>query len=86
MREDFYAERTVGCCQPRGEDWGQLLESERVAFRDRSSGLVTALDVLEHIEDDETMLREVQRVLRPGGSLLAPVCVALLALAGAPRT
>ncbi len=40
---------------------------------DSSVDLITALDVLEHIEDDRAALREIQRVLRPGGVLLATV-------------
>ena len=34
---------------------------------------MTALDVLEHIEDDRGALAEIRRVLRPGGTLLATV-------------
>ncbi|MBI4545324.1 MAG: class I SAM-dependent methyltransferase [Gemmatimonadetes bacterium] len=39
-------------------------------YRDGSYGLVTALGVLEHVDDDARMLRELFRVLRPGGRLL----------------
>ena len=35
--------------------------------------VVTALDVLEHLDDDDAMLREISRVLRPGGTLLVSV-------------
>ena len=35
--------------------------------------LITCLDVLEHIEDDRGALRELRRVARPGGLLLATV-------------
>ena len=35
--------------------------------------LVTAFDVLEHIEDDRGALRQLHRSLRPGGSLLVHV-------------
>jgi SAM-dependent methyltransferase len=35
--------------------------------------VVGAFDVLEHIEEDEQVLREVQRTLRPGGGLLVTV-------------
>lgn len=35
--------------------------------------LVTAFDVLEHIEDDAAALRELHRALRPGGTLLVHV-------------
>jgi SAM-dependent methyltransferase len=35
--------------------------------------LVAALDVLEHIQDDESALREWQRLLKPGGYVLLTV-------------
>ena len=66
-------ERAVGFCHARGEDRVQLLESETLPFPDDSFDLLTALDVLEHIEDDRWALREVARVLRPGGIFLATV-------------
>lgn len=36
-------------------------------------GLVTAFDVIEHIEDDYLAAAEIRRVLRPGGTLLVTV-------------
>lgn len=38
-----------------------------------SVDLVTAFDVIEHIEDDHLALAEIRRVLRPGGTLLVTV-------------
>ena len=66
-------ERAVAFCRARGEDRVRRLESERLPFADASVDLITALDVLEHIEDDRATLREIRRVLRPGGTLLATV-------------
>jgi SAM-dependent methyltransferase len=66
-------EQAVGFCHARGEDRVQLLESKTLPFPDDSFDLLTALDVLEHIEDDRGALREVARVLRPGGIFLATV-------------
>jgi len=40
---------------------------------DASLDLVTAFDVIEHIEDDHQAAAEIRRVLRPGGTLLVTV-------------
>lgn len=40
---------------------------------DGSLDLVVAFDVLEHLEDDDAAVREVHRVLRPGGHYLVAV-------------
>jgi SAM-dependent methyltransferase len=42
-------------------------------FEDNTFDLVTALDVVEHIEDDRGALRELYRVIRPGGMLMISV-------------
>lgn len=42
---------------------------ENLPFRDNSFDVVISLEVLEHVEDPATMLREVRRILRPGGWL-----------------
>jgi SAM-dependent methyltransferase len=45
----------------------------RLPFADGAFDLVTALDVIEHIDDDVAALGELRRVLRPGGRLLVAV-------------
>jgi len=47
--------------------------ADRLPLRDASFGLVTALDVLEHLPDDGAALAEIRRVLMPGGTLLVSV-------------
>lgn len=44
--------------------------AETLPFRDETFGLVAALGVIEHVADDVEVLREIQRVLRPGGVVL----------------
>jgi len=48
-------------------------EAEHLPFPDGSFGLVTLLDVLEHLPDDRAGLFETARVLRPGGMVLLTV-------------
>lgn len=38
-------------------------------FADSSVDLALAFDVIEHVEDDRSMMAEVRRVLRPGGAV-----------------
>src|SRR5438132_6621608 len=49
---------------------GSVLE---MPFADASFDLAASLDVIEHLEDDVAALRELRRVVAPGGVLLATV-------------
>jgi SAM-dependent methyltransferase len=48
-------------------------QAGRVPFAAGSFGLVTALDLLEHLQDDQGVLAEAWRVLQPGGWFLVTV-------------
>ncbi|HMA36804.1 MAG TPA: methyltransferase domain-containing protein [Chloroflexia bacterium] len=63
----------VEFCHQRGVRQVQQVTSLPLPFPDASFDLVTALDVLEHIDDDRAMLRELYRILRPGGLFLLSV-------------
>ena len=58
--------------QERGYDI-RLGDAGGLDFPDESFDLVTALDVIEHNDDDVAILREALRVLRPGGLVLISV-------------
>lgn len=62
--------RPVKIAQARGYDVRQGDATRSIPFPDASFDLVTALDVIEHVQEDEAILREARRVLRPGGRLL----------------
>jgi SAM-dependent methyltransferase len=66
-------EEAVGYCRERGLTDVQVGALEKLPFADASFDLVTALDVVEHLDDDLGALREIGRVLRPGGQLLMTV-------------
>lgn len=46
---------------------------DRLPLTNEFFDLVVALDVIEHIQEDLTAIRELNRVLRPGGSLIVTV-------------
>jgi SAM-dependent methyltransferase len=48
-------------------------DARELPVRSRTCGLVTAFDVLEHIDDDYLAAAEIARVLQPGGTALIAV-------------
>ena len=57
-------------CEQRGLRQVKLGAAEELPYADQSFELVTALDVVEHLDDDVAGLKEMRRVLRPGGRAL----------------
>ena len=50
-----------------------LSDAEALQFADETFELVTALDVLEHVDDDLKALAEIWRVMKPGALLVVTV-------------
>ena len=57
-------------CRARGLENVRRGAAESLPYPEASFDLVTALDVVEHLDDDVAGLREMRRVLRPGGRAL----------------
>ena len=57
-------------CRTRGLDQVRQGAAEQLPFADHSFDLVTALDVVEHLDDDLKGLQEMRRVLSPEGRAL----------------
>jgi SAM-dependent methyltransferase len=56
----------LGYCRERGHERVICASATDLPFATASFDLVTALDVIEHLDDDLQGLREIERVLRPG--------------------
>jgi len=57
-------------CRERGLDNVRLGSAEELPLDDGSIDLLTAFDVVEHLDDDAAGLREFHRVLKPDGRIL----------------
>lgn len=64
------SEEALSFCRQRGVQEVTLHQAETLPFEDRSFDLLTAFDVIEHIEDDRGALSEFHRLLRSEGWLL----------------
>jgi SAM-dependent methyltransferase len=67
------SETSVRIARERGAGEVVLGSMLEMPFADNSFDLATCLDVIEHLEDDAAALRELRRVVAPGGSLLVTV-------------
>jgi SAM-dependent methyltransferase len=64
------SQQAVDFCHERGLQSVRLGAAEQLPYENDSFDLVTALDVIEHLDDDVAGLREMRRVLRRDGRVL----------------
>ena len=67
-----YSEAVADVARSRGLSVMRA-DARELPLRSESCGLVTAFDVLEHIDEDHLAAAEIARVLRPGGTALIAV-------------
>lgn len=70
-----YSKRHLGLAKELSQERIALIRasSYSIPIRTRSVDAVICLEVIEHLEDDEGALREISRVLKPGGQLVISV-------------
>ncbi len=66
-------ERPVNIARQRGYDVDQFDVTQAMPFDENSFDAITALDVIEHNEDDMAILTDSYRVLKPGGQIIITV-------------
>ncbi|PYS90699.1 MAG: methylase [Acidobacteria bacterium] len=64
------SDEALAFCRARGLTRVQAGAAEALPYKDATFDLVTALDVVEHLDDDTQGLSEMRRVLKVGGCAL----------------
>jgi len=67
-----YSDSVADVARARGI-WAMRADARELPVRSGACGLVTAFDVLEHIDEDYLAAGEIARVLQPGGTALISV-------------
>jgi SAM-dependent methyltransferase len=67
------SELAVELCRAKGFRDVQVSDVHHMPFDEAAFDLVLATDVIEHLDDDRSALREIRRVVRPGGYVLVSV-------------
>lgn len=55
------------CCRQRGLNGLIMSKAEQLPLKSNSADVIVATDILEHLADDISALKEFHRILRPGG-------------------
>ncbi len=68
-----FSEEALHFCLQRGHKLLCKADAAELPFPDKQFDIITALDVIEHLDDDLDALTQLRRVLRPGGLLIISV-------------
>jgi SAM-dependent methyltransferase len=67
LRNFFPGVEYIGCDVQEGPNVDRIEDIHRLSFADDSVGTVICVEVLEHVHDPLRAVREIHRVLKPGG-------------------
>lgn len=67
------SQKALDFCKKRGINNVQVADAARIPYPDNMFDMAVALDVIEHIENDEEAIREIYRVLKPRGVAIIAV-------------
>lgn len=65
-----FSEKAVNFCKERGFNNVTVGDITNISYTENSFDIVLALDVIEHISNDNKALSEIHRVLKPGGKAI----------------
>jgi ubiquinone/menaquinone biosynthesis C-methylase UbiE len=69
-----FAEQALGFCRQRGDKYALARsDARRLPFKSNTFDVVTAMDIVEHIDNDKAAMSEIFRVLKPGGRVFVTV-------------
>jgi len=68
-----FSKLALNFCQSRGLNKNLRADVTRLPFESNSMDLILALDLIEHVERHDLLIREFHRVLRPGGCAMITV-------------
>ncbi len=67
------SDEALAICRKKGFKRLSKVLGTKLPYKDNQFDIVMATDVLEHIEDDDSALKEWSRVIKPGGHLILTV-------------
>lgn len=75
LRAEFAGKVFVGCDSRPGPGVDRVEDVHQLGFADASFGSILLLETLEHVADPLRAMREIHRVLAPGGYAIASSCM-----------